>query len=99
MTMTRTQTMVQLTADLVERLDAEAARRRVSRSALIREAVGEFLDNRSRAVAVEAYVAGYRRQPPGIPDEWGDLEAANDRAGRESGQRLDAEAEAAGIEW
>ena len=41
--MARTQTMVQLTQELVESLDALAARRAVSRSALIREFVVEGL--------------------------------------------------------
>ncbi len=99
MAMARTQTMVQLTDDLVAALDEEADRRSVSRSALIREAIAEFLDGQRRSRAVEAYVHGYRRLPPQTPDEWGDLEAANDRAGRETAQRLDLEADEAGVEW
>lgn len=99
MVMARTQTMVQLTEELVAELDAEAARRDVSRSALVREAIAQFLAGGRQAVAVDQYVEGYRRIPPGIPDEWGDLAPANDRAGREVAQRLDLEAEQAGVEW
>ncbi|MGH9035673.1 MAG: CopG family transcriptional regulator, partial [Acidimicrobiia bacterium] len=41
--MARTQTMVQLSDELIGLVDAEAARRGVSRSALIREAIAEHL--------------------------------------------------------
>jgi metal-responsive CopG/Arc/MetJ family transcriptional regulator len=41
--MGRVQTIMQLTDELVELLDREAARRGVSRSALIRSALEEFL--------------------------------------------------------
>ncbi len=97
--MVRTQTIVQLTAELVAGLDEEAERRKVSRSALIREAVTQYLENSRRSAAVERYVAGYRQFPPGTPDEWGDLDAEADRAGRELAQRIDAEADEAGVEW
>ena len=97
--MARTQTMVQLTDDLVRMLDQEAARRGVSRSALIRTAIDELL------VAIEddsvgrAIVDGYRRVPPGRPDGWGDLERQTDRAHVETLLRLDEEERAAGLSW
>jgi len=98
MTVGRVQTLVQLNEELLAELDAEATRRGVSRSALLREAVGAFLgDSRSRAVT-EAMVAGYRRVPPETPDAWGDLEAERDRAAAETLQRLDAEEAAGGAE-
>lgn len=88
--MTR-QTMVQLTDELVEELDLEAAQRGVSRSALIREAIEDhFSERRARSVAHQI-VEGYRRVPPGTPDEWGSLDDAADMAAREVSQRLDAE--------
>lgn len=99
MIMTRVQTIVQLTDDLVAALDAAAKQQGVSRSALIREAVIEFLDRHRRADAIDRYIEGYRRIPPGIPDAWGDLDAEADRAGREVGQRMDAESDQAGMEW
>lgn len=91
--------MVQLSDELVAALDEEAARRNVSRSALIRQAVAEFLHGQRQSRAVEAYIEGYRRVPPHTPDEWGDLEPAGDRDGRDTARRMDAEAEQAGVEW
>jgi hypothetical protein len=94
----RVQTLVQLNEELLAELDAEAARRGVSRSALLREAVGTFLaDSRGRTVT-DAIVAGYRRMPPETPDAWGDLEAERDRAAAETLQRLDAEEVAGGVD-
>lgn len=42
---------------------------------------------------------GYRRTPPAIPDEWGDLAAEADEDGRELAQRLDKEDKDAGLQW
>lgn len=97
--MTRTQTMVQLTEELVAQLDAEARRTGVSRSALIREAIIAYLAGRSEQDRIARYVEGYRRMPPSTPDEWGDLEGANDTAGRELALRLDAEEREQGLSW
>lgn len=97
--MARTQTMVQLTSNLVERLDGEAARRGVSRSALIREAIERLLDNESQQAAVGRYVAGYRAIPQGMADTWGDLGRDADTAGRMVAARLDAEEARAGLAW
>lgn len=94
--MARTQTMVQLTAELVQSLDAIAARRAVSRSALIREFVLEGLERSGEAAIGERIVAGYRRIPQAHPDEWGDPIVAADIATGELLQRLDAEERAAG---
>lgn len=96
--MARAQTIVQLTEELVEALDAEAARRGVSRSALIREALIAFLAERGEAATTQAIVEGYRRVPPVTPDDWGDLAAQGERATLETLQRLDAEEQAAGLE-
>ncbi len=96
--MARTQTMVQLTDELLNELDAEATERGVSRSALIREAVETHLTERREDAIGRAIVEGYRRIPPGTPDEWGDLEHMADVAGRETAQRLDEEERAAGFE-
>jgi len=92
--MARTQTMVQLSDELVRLLDEEAARRGLSRSALIREAVEAHL-----ASSVGHAVAdGYRRIPPATPDEWGAPGDVADASARELLHRLDAEERAAGAE-
>lgn len=96
--MARTETIVQLTRDLVELLDAEAARRNISRSALIREAVGVYLAEAAEAAVATSIVEGYRRIPQGEPDEWGDPAAFADRSTRETMRRLDAEERKAGSE-
>jgi predicted transcriptional regulator len=96
--MARVQAMVQLTDDLVGALDAEASRRGLSRSAVIREAVEEHLAADREAAIGRAIIDGYRRIPPGTPDEWGDLEGMADTAGRETAQRLDGEERAAGFD-
>lgn len=95
--MTRTQTMVQLSDDLLETLDRAAADRGASRSALIRELLWEALsEDRERQIG-EAIAEGYRRIPQGTPDEWGDLSEQNRRSNREMLERLDAEERAAGF--
>ncbi len=91
--------MVQLTEHLVDELDREAARLGESRSAVIRAAISAYLEGQSQAADLRRYVEGYRAQPPGIPDEWGDLESDADLQGREAALRLDAEDRAAGLEW
>ena len=68
--MARTQTMVQLSDELVAELDREAARVGQSRSALIRDAVIAYLAERSEAEKVRRYLDGYRRIPPGTPDPY-----------------------------
>jgi hypothetical protein len=93
----RVQTLVQLSAELLGALDAEAQRRGVSRSALLREAVAVFLAEARGATVTDAIVAGYTRIPPETPDAWGDLTAERDRAAAETLQRLDADERAAGV--
>jgi Ribbon-helix-helix protein, copG family len=83
--------MVQLTEDLVALLDREAARRGVSRSALIRTALEEFLRNDQEAAISRRIVDGYVRIPPVTPDEWGDLAETTDQASVDLLRRLDAE--------
>lgn len=88
--------MVQLTDDLVLAVDAEAGRRGVSRSAVIREAIIEHLAASQEALVTRQIVEGYRRLPPALPDDWGDLEAHQDQATVEVMARLDAEERAFG---
>jgi hypothetical protein len=85
------QTMVQLTEELVDVLDREAARRQLSRSALIREILHEHLAGAADARLSERIVAGYRRIPPATPDGWADVDGLTDTSTRELLERLDAE--------
>lgn len=89
--------MVQLTDELVERLDGEAARRRLSRSAVIREALHEHLARSGDDVVGSRIVEGYRRLPQATPDEWGSVEQAGEVSVRELAQRLDAEERGGGL--
>jgi mRNA interferase MazF len=88
--MARTQTMVQLSEELVKTLDKAAARRGASRSGLIRELLWEGL-RRDRSGSIGEDAAGYRRIPQAEPDEWGDVAAAADVSTDEVLRRLDAE--------
>lgn len=89
--MPRTQTLVQLTDDLVALLDEEAAERGVSRSALIREVLADHLAERRHTSVSAAIVAGYKHVPPATPDAWGDLTRLTDQATVDLLHRLDAE--------
>lgn len=61
--MARTQTLVQLTEALLQRLDERAAREGRSRSALIREAIEEYLFDEEEAEISRRIVEGYERIP------------------------------------
>jgi metal-responsive CopG/Arc/MetJ family transcriptional regulator len=60
----RTQTLVQLTTDLLRRLDERAAREGRSRSALIRDAIEAYLYDEEKARIDREIVEGYERIPP-----------------------------------
>lgn len=94
--MARTQTMVQLNDRLLRLLDRYAARKGISRSALIRTALEDFLRKDQEAIVGDQIVEGYKRIPPATPDEWGDLEQLTDNAAVDVLHRLDAEESAAG---
>ncbi len=68
MVMARTQTLVQLTDELVASLDVEARRRRLSRSALIREVLEAHLAAETEAEIDRNIIEGYTRIPPPLPD-------------------------------
>jgi metal-responsive CopG/Arc/MetJ family transcriptional regulator len=63
MVMARTQTLVQLTDELLAVLDERAARERRSRSTLIREALEEYLHEDLDAEIGQQIADGYRRYP------------------------------------
>ncbi len=83
--------MVQLTAALVAALDAEAGRRQVSRSAVIREAIEAHVAADREAKVGAEIAEGYRHFPQGEPDSWGDLAITADAETEAGLRRLDAE--------
>ncbi len=87
--MARTQTLVQLTDEIVGMLDGVAGRRRSSRSAVIREAIEEYLARDRARLVDERMIAGYLAVPQAVPDEWGDIERLADLATYEVLARLD----------
>jgi predicted DNA-binding protein len=90
----RKQTLVQLSDDLVRRLDARAASEGKSRSAVIREAIEVHLGDDFDEEIARQYREAYTRLPQteeGL--EWADIAAA------EAARALDEEEEAAGESW
>lgn len=79
MSVARTQTLVQLTDELVALLDQRAVKARRSRSDLIREAIERYLAADREAEISRQIVEGYRR----VPQEGDDLEGWAEAAGRE----------------
>lgn len=72
----RTQTIVQLTEELLRRLDERAAREGRSRSALIRDAIDEYLHDEAAAEIDRRIVEGYRRVPQTRDEqEWAEASA------------------------
>jgi len=70
MAMARTQTLVQLSDELLERLDARRAREGRSRSEVIREAIELYLAADREAEIDRLIVEAYTRRPP--EDVWAD---------------------------
>ena len=66
----RTQTLVQFSDDLLERLDRFRSRAGRSRSDVVREAVERYLAEDREAEVDRLIVEAYTRQPPG--DVWAD---------------------------
>lgn len=83
--------MVQLNDELVGLLDEEAARRDLSRSAIIREAVETYLAERREVVLVRSIIEGYRRVPQTEADGWVEMAALADRSTAEMLARLGQE--------
>lgn len=98
MVMVRAQTLVQLNDTLLALLDQRAAKRGVSRSQIIREAVEAYLGSDYETEISRRILAGYERIPQGTPDEWGTPAQFATAAAREAHRRLDAEERAAGHE-
>ena len=68
--MARTQTLVQFSPDLLDRLDSYRAREGRSRSEVIREAVERYLAADREAEIDRSVVDAYTREPP--RDVWGE---------------------------
>jgi metal-responsive CopG/Arc/MetJ family transcriptional regulator len=75
MLVARTQTLVQLTDELLDRLDAYRRRAGRSRSDVVREAIERYLTADREAEIDRLIVDGYTRHPPS--DMWGE-QAAQD---------------------
>jgi predicted DNA-binding protein len=60
----RTQTLVQLSTELLRRLDERAARDGRSRSSLIRDAIEAYLHDEERERITREIIEGYERIPP-----------------------------------
>lgn len=75
---TRTQTLVQLNDDLLRQLDERAAKEGRSRSALIRDAIEEYLFDEDKARIDREIIEGYER----IPMTEEEIEAAKRSARR-----------------
>lgn len=76
MSMSRTQTLVQLNEALLARLDERAARESRSRSAVIREAIEDYLHDEVSAELDRRIAEGYRRVPQtALEDAWAEAAA------------------------
>jgi len=73
MAMARTQTLVQLSDELLERLDSYRAREGRSRSEVVREAIERYLAADREAEIDRLIVLAYKRQPP--EDIWNEQAA------------------------
>ena len=97
----RTQTMVQLNEELLERLDRQVSARGVSRSQVIREAIEAYLADDQAATTDRLIIEGYTRMPQGgefDADEWGELGTMATALTVEQMRRLNEEERAAGFE-
>lgn len=92
---THTQTLVQLTDDLVRLLDERAAHEGASRSKVVRDILEQELLTQRVAELERRHIEGYRRHPQGEPweDEWGDAEAWSEAVAREAMQAWSREEE------
>jgi len=71
--MARTQTLVQLSDELLDRLDSYRGREGRSRSEVVREAIERYLEADCEAEIDRLIVDAYTRQPP--EDLWSDQAA------------------------
>lgn len=74
MAMKKTQTLVQLTSELLAALDETAVRTGRSRSDIIREAIEEYLDDIMSGGIDKQIIRGYRKRPQ-REDPWAEAMA------------------------
>lgn len=86
MHMPRRETLIQLSDELVSALDELSVRRGMNRSALVREVLEGFVAREREDEKDRRLVEGYTRFPPGLPDEWGDIEAWGEAALADAGR-------------
>lgn len=84
MVMARRQTLVQLTDELVDKLDELAHKEDISRSELVRRVLRDYVAREDEQEKVRRTIEGYKRIPPGTPDEWGDLDDWAEWSAREA---------------
>ena len=97
----RTQTMVQLNEELLERLDRRVSASGVSRSQVIREAIEAYLADDQAVTTDRLIVEGYTRMPQGgefDADGWGELGRMATVLTADQMHRLNEEERAAGFE-
>jgi predicted transcriptional regulator len=92
--------MVQLTDELIARLDRRAAQQGVSRSQLIRDAIEAFFESDRSAAIDRQLVDGYTRMPQGgsyDEDEWGNVATLMAALTADQARSLAAEEREAGL--
>jgi metal-responsive CopG/Arc/MetJ family transcriptional regulator len=73
MAMARKQTLIQLSDELLARLDTQAAREHRSRSEIVREAISAYLTSDPEAAIDARIVQGYTEHPQDAADAaWAD---------------------------
>lgn len=98
MVVARVQTIVQFDDTHLAALDQRAARRRVSRSQVIREAVEAYVADDLDAQISRQIIEAYERIPWDTPDEWGNPAEFAEQAAIETARRLTEEEREAGLE-
>lgn len=97
--MARVQTIVQLSSEILEALDEEAAASDVSRSAVIRQAIMGHLASNKEAQITRSLAEGYAAIPQNATEEWSSVLERSRESTRRTLERLDAEEDAAGLTW
>jgi len=88
----RTQTLLQLTDELVALLDRRASAQGISRSALVRDLLEEALEVDRSADVSRRMIDAYREAPQqDARDAWGDLDAWSETNARRNLAALGAE--------
>lgn len=98
MLMSRVQTIVQLSTELIEKLDDYCAKTGISRSAAIREALKHWFGSVEDAEIGRRIAEGYRKFPQELDEDWRDLAAVSHRDTLAMMNDLEREEREAGLE-